>query len=338
MARLAWVDSARGIAITLVVLLHTSGWLTEAGLGIPFWETFNAAFSTLRMPLFFMLSGLFAAKWVTHAWEDLWTYKLSLLYWMFLVWSGLGALFAVLSLGINGGHFETMKTAGALALSLIRPRFEVWFIWALALFFMTAKLSKRATFLPQAFVAGALSIAISSGLTASNIGWDGAAQYYIFFLAGLHLREQIIGLANRLTPLNCIALLLAWSAVALWLAAGSPARAVPGVLFAGTVLGMIAGLSLSKLLIPVTALLQLGAKTLPVYVLHTPIVILASLAFAQGFMEWAPWWLRAVMPFAIAAAAIFCSLGIYAVGAKSLLFRAPRWFVIQGRRLFSRTD
>ncbi|MDQ0674000.1 putative membrane protein YcfT [Pseudarthrobacter siccitolerans] len=338
MARLAWVDSARGIAITLVVLLHTSGWLTEAGLGIPFWETFNAAFSTLRMPLFFMLAGLFAAKWVAHSWVNLWTEKLSLLYWIFLIWSGLGAVFAVLSLGINGGQFEVVKTLGALGLSLIRPRFEVWFIWALALFFITAKLSKRATFLPQALVAGALSIAISSGYTTSNIGWNGATQYYIFFLAGLHLRGQIIEFANRLTPVNCLALVLAWSPGALWLATGSPAGAIPGVLFLGTVFGMIAGLSFSKLLIPVTPLLQLGTKTLPVYVLHTPIAILASLAFAQGFMEWAPLWLRAVMPIAVAAAAIFCSLGIYSLGAKSVLFRAPRWFVIQGTRLFSRAD
>jgi fucose 4-O-acetylase-like acetyltransferase len=63
-ARLTWIDYARGIAIILVVYRHTFEGLKESGLPLDdymFLEYANIFFFSFRMPLFFIISGIFVS-------------------------------------------------------------------------------------------------------------------------------------------------------------------------------------------------------------------------------------------------------------------------------------
>ena len=63
-ARLGWVDAAKGIGIVLVVYGHAVDGLRSAGL-VPAdgWAAFSFyAIYTFHMPLFFLLSVLFARR------------------------------------------------------------------------------------------------------------------------------------------------------------------------------------------------------------------------------------------------------------------------------------
>ncbi|MDB5203433.1 MAG: hypothetical protein JWQ27_2842 [Ferruginibacter sp.] len=62
--RLTWIDYARGIAIILVVYRHNFEGLKESGVPVDhymFLEYLNIFFFSFRMPLFFIISGIFVA-------------------------------------------------------------------------------------------------------------------------------------------------------------------------------------------------------------------------------------------------------------------------------------
>ena len=66
-ARHTWVDAAKGISILLVVMVHTRSWLDYAGIETgAVMNELIAASNHVRMPLFFFVAGLFAAKWVAR--------------------------------------------------------------------------------------------------------------------------------------------------------------------------------------------------------------------------------------------------------------------------------
>ncbi len=63
--RLAWIDYARGICIILVCYRHCFDGLKEARLPVTDYhllQIFNVCFYSFRMPLFFIISGLFVSR------------------------------------------------------------------------------------------------------------------------------------------------------------------------------------------------------------------------------------------------------------------------------------
>lgn len=325
MRQINWVDSGKGFAIILVVLVHTCNWLLDAGLGIPWWDSFNEVFTTLRMPLFFLLSGLFASKWLSEDWGVLGAKKLVFLYWIFMLWSVIGSFVSVLGLAIQDSETTPAQFVGGLALSLVRPRFELWFIWALALFFILAKLTRKWPILVQLASAGALAFVWQSGFISVNIGWDGAAKHYLFFLIGVTYREVIFKALERTPIATRVGVIVLWAGLAVWLV-NTTADEVPGLKFAGSLLGASAGICLSSLLAGFRGIRQLGKKSLPIYLAHTPIVVLVAFAASFGIFDDLPTPVRAVTPILVAAGAIALALGLHrwAAGTKaSVLYEPP---------------
>ena len=62
-----------------------------------------------------------------------------------------------------------------------RPQLELWFFWALALFFLAAKSSTGRRGRGPAGAAAASAVALS-GVDLGNTGWNGAFRYFFFFL------------------------------------------------------------------------------------------------------------------------------------------------------------
>ncbi|RWZ59556.1 hypothetical protein ELQ92_12040 [Labedella populi] len=322
-----WVDAGRGLAIVLVALYHATDWLS-VGFDTTAWHAASAVLATLRMPLFFVLAGLFAGKWLAASWRSLWNSKLSLFVWVFLVWGAIGSLASVVGRLLQGyeiAEFSPPAILRAWLLSPIAPRFELWFIWALALFFVAAKLLRRVDPRIQLTVAALVSAAALSGWETPNIGWSGVLKYFVFFLAGLYLKEHVLRLGRRRPGPLLFGAVAAWAALSIAVPLFG-LRTVPGLYFVNCVLGVVAGVMIARVLVRVPRLPAIGANTLPVYLTHTPVIILTTvvLVLLDGIVPLDV--LVPVLPPLVALTAITLSLvlsGLASRGLFAILYRAP---------------
>lgn len=337
--RVEWVDTGRGIAISLVVLFHSSNWLLGAGAHVRPWVEANVVVSSLRMPLFFTLAGLFAGKWVRGAWTALWHSKIRLYLWVFLVWGAVGSLAYYVGVRMRGTGSFLSNVLQPYVLSPFVPRLELWFIWALALFFVVAKLTRRVPVAVQIGVAAVGSAIALSGWETASPGWNGSVKYYVFFLVGLHLRDVVLRRGSEARVLPMVGVVALWAAVAFGLWAAD-LREAPGLYFVNCVLGVAAGIAVSRALSRSHVLRDLGARTLPVYLAHTPLIIVtAALLKSWGAVDSPA--VAVLGPPLLAAAAIVATLALER-GAKRVgagwLYEPPAWFDVAARRRAARAS
>lgn len=340
-ARLEWVDAARGMAITLVVLFHSTNWLLAAGLPVETWVTVNATVATMRLPVFFIVSGLFAGKWVSASWRALWGTKLSLFVWVYILWSTIASVVFLAGLDLKGQGGGVLGQVRGFLEMLWAPRFELWFIWALALFFAAIRLLRRVPVAVQLIVAGIVSAVGLSGWLEVNVGGTGALKYFFFFLCGLHLRDAIFTWAERSRGVRGAAV------VALAAAAAVPGvvlgwdTAVPGFYFLACCLGGLAGVVVARWLAPLSLLRRIGRHTLPVYLTHTSVIILLCWLISHVAAQIPPP-VSVLAPPLLAATAIAASLALMrAVRDRPvvrLLYEQPEWFAGRSREKRPRTD
>lgn len=293
--RAQWVDTAKGLSIVLVVLLHTSLWLRQADMErIEAFSTLNLAFEDLRMPLFFAMSGLFASKWLRAGWRELLRGKIGLLAWVFLLWQ-----VPIIAYRIIGGQLLPGMVATHLpqqletwAWSPLRANAELWFLWALLVFFLAGRLLRRVPTGMLLVGAAALSVLWSGLLWQGVAGWEPgeirhllgtgfhkAPAYFIFFLAAARGSWLVRDGVPRVPRTVWAAVAAGWFVAFVWLDVLDGHRETIGVEFLGQVCGVIGGVALAVTLqwVPALArgLAHLGRHTLEVYVSHTTVVVAA---------------------------------------------------------------
>ncbi|WP_052317261.1 acyltransferase family protein [Corynebacterium terpenotabidum] len=84
--RVGWVDAAKGLCILLVVAGHAIISLNGHGYATGVWEDINLIIGPVRMPLFFLLSGLFAAKALTESWRRFADRRIWVMLWLLVLW------------------------------------------------------------------------------------------------------------------------------------------------------------------------------------------------------------------------------------------------------------
>lgn len=132
--RLHWIDIAKGLAIVLVVYRHVFEGIARAGLPAKEFsvlEHANILFFSFRMPLFFMVAGMFVAKSVAaRGIRGFAAEKVSTILYPFLVWGILQiSLQLLLSRYVNAD-----RSFSSYIDLLIRPRRIDQFWYLLALF------------------------------------------------------------------------------------------------------------------------------------------------------------------------------------------------------------
>jgi uncharacterized membrane protein YcfT len=331
--RLDWVDTGRGVAISLVALYHSGNWLASTHLEVGFWRDLSTVLASMRMPLFFVLAGLFATKWLAGPWRSLLRSKVLLFWWVFLVWETVGTL--VFPLGLLAGDKPVGMTGliKALLWAPVMPRFELWFIWALSLFFVLAKLLRSLDARVQLLVAGLASAAALTVWVDSTTGWTGSAKFFFFFLAGIHGRHVLLSFAETVRLATGSAVITVWAAVSIGLFL-TDERGAPGLYFVNCLLGVAAGIVISRALSRVRWLRQIGQQTLPIYLAHTPLVLvmtyLISLAGPVDVLGHVPWLVPPVVAALVVSGALLLHRLLRRLGAR-WVYEPPAWLQ---RRLF----
>ncbi|RYY53554.1 MAG: acyltransferase [Chitinophagaceae bacterium] len=135
--RMPWVDYARALAIMLVVYRHTMVGLDRSGLAVPsFLYNIQEFLFNVRMPVFFVLSGIFLGRSVTHRGQGymIWKKAANLLY-PYLVWT---FIFITIQILLSG-YTNATRTTHDYWYILTDPR-ELDHMWYLVSLFTTSVL------------------------------------------------------------------------------------------------------------------------------------------------------------------------------------------------------
>ena len=150
--RIVWVDQAKGLAILLVVLYHAVFFMNASGWGWPLLTRANGALATFRMPLFFFASGLFFFGNLAKPASTVVTRRVLPMVWLYVVWSVVFAItFSVVPWVRDPERVPLMELPWIFA----RPSTELWFLYALAIYFLRVGARETASRLAPAHLGSA---------------------------------------------------------------------------------------------------------------------------------------------------------------------------------------
>ncbi len=131
--RLTWIDYARGIAIILVVYRHVFQGIKESGINVQpylYLEYANIFFFSFRMPLFFIVSGIFVAGSLRKAGiKKFITTRAKTILYPYFLWASIQLTLQVIFSKYTNGH----PTASSYLNLLYLPRevAQFWYLYAL---------------------------------------------------------------------------------------------------------------------------------------------------------------------------------------------------------------
>lgn len=291
--RLDWPDVARGAAMMLVVLAHTLQLMEISGWQLGWLDTANLYLTAVRMPLFFLIAGLFGARAIRRTWRGLFASRLALLIYMYVLWMLIRAVwFSFVPWPLNDDHPWV-----ALAISPFWPTNGLWFLFALILYLLVGKLTAKARAWIPLGAALALALVTASGLlpNGGNPIWNSIALYAFFFLLGARLPQLWFAIADRAGVLLLIAALLVVPAsVVLFGVLPDPVQGLGRVVL--SVVCVAAAIVLAAMVARVRWLSSpfryVGRRTIAVYVVHAmllavlvplvPVGVVAPVVIAVG--------------------------------------------------------
>lgn len=275
--RLGWVDTARGLTMIMVVLLHADIVAQAIGQPVLLVTLFDYMLFPMRMPMFFLVSGLLASGLMRrHAGEVLRRRVLHYA-WLYGLWSLLYAAIHAWFLSDVGprGMQAYYNSVESPVEAVLVSWNNVWFLYALMLFFGAALLLRRLPAAAQAATALAVGLAGLLGFgEAIGLPVLDRFQHFPYFMIGILAADRLRGEAPRLGQgWVLLPVALAWIVLAA-LAHRARILTEPEVIAALSLVAVPAGLGLAvwltSRLAPVAVPLQVvGRNTLAIYVLHT---------------------------------------------------------------------
>lgn len=179
--RVAWIDHAKGLGIILVVIMASvAGANSPAADGN--WMAGVAAWAApITLPAFFLIAGLFLHRSLFGSRTAYVDRKVLRFIWFFAVWLAIETVvFHAAEVLADPANLVRFYLAGWVA-----PQSPLWFIHALALFYIVTRLVRRVPVRRLFVAAVVLQVLHTAGLLQT--GWsvaDHFAQFYVFFLAG----------------------------------------------------------------------------------------------------------------------------------------------------------
>lgn len=275
--RLRWGDVGKGVFIFLVVLHHTvnkhavavapAGWEELAAA----WSGLTLALKPLRMPLFFLLSGLFAARAVHRPWHQVVRPRLARPTYLYALWLALLAVFFSYARQLPMNRTRSLEE---YAQDLLVASTSLWYLYATVVYFVVARATRRLD-ARLVVAAGALVAATSWLWPIEAYNRESLLIHLVYFLAGARMPGLVRRLGEWRGTWVTVPLLVAYVGLgAVLLSVGTP-RGVATLLLSVLVvpLGVRAIVAAGERwprLERTTA--ALGRRTLPVYVLHVAVL------------------------------------------------------------------
>jgi uncharacterized membrane protein YcfT len=250
--RVAWVDTAKGLCIIMVVMMHSTLGVENAA-GEPSWlHPFIEFAQPFRMPDFFLISGLFLARVIDRPWTDYLDRKVVHFAYFYLLWLTIQWSFKWPAVAIEEGMGAV---ASAILLSLVEPFGTLWFIYLLPVFFVVTKLARPLPPLSVWLAAAVLeALPIATGWTVI----DEFASRYVYFLTGFYAAPLVFALAGRVAERQraAVAGLAVWAFVN-GVLVGAGAATLPG-------LSLVLGLAGAVAVVTIAALLEGSGGAAPI--------------------------------------------------------------------------
>lgn len=328
-SRQRWADVAKGACILLVVLHHLVH--KQLDFVVPLdhlhwqdvWADVTWVLKPVRMPLFFLVSGYFAARAIHRPWTDV-RRRVVTSVWLYAVWLPLLTAFLAVETLMPANRPQSWTE---LAGQVLLPATSLWFIHAMATYFLLARglrsLPRGVVLTLAAIVCGSVSL---WGLEENNrIAF---LSHFVYFAAGAFFPDVVRRVAAADLPLK--RLLVGYvSATAAMTLVHLPLSLE---ILALSTLSLPLGVSVARRL-DATALGEplawLGRNTLQVYVLHLFVIGLLLHVPARMGTEPGPFEVLAVIVWPLLGTLLVTAacLGVHrvlvAVGLGAL-FRAPR--------------
>lgn len=274
-ARLGWADIAKGASMTLVVLHHAT--TKQYDLLVPAhlaaiadgWTALTHALKPVRMPLFFLVSGFFAAASIHRPWPMV-ARRIATSAYLYVVWLLLMAAFTLWERELPMNRVRDLHELG---LDLIFASTGLWFLYALVVYFVLTKAT--AGWSAALALSAATAVAVAGALVPiEEVNRVSVLLHLVFFMVGARLPEVVRAATSWSRPGALAALTLGFVGATVLLATlGLPSGVKVLVL---SLLGLPAGVLLSVRAARATrtasALSWVGRRTLPVYVLHIPVL------------------------------------------------------------------
>lgn len=288
--RNAWADVAKGVCILLVVLWHVImkhylqiDW--HLPLPIPgAWGKFGDTLLPLRMPVFFTLSGMFAANAALRPWKVVVKSRVAKFYYIYVLWFIVHTV--ILSLVVP--DFDTLAAHGVwdIVEQLTITPTNLWYMIALAVYFVIAKVTIKLPIAAMLVPALLLNAIASAGWLAAPGNRGQLYQNLLFFLIGLRFKPYVEKWARTAT----LKMFLGGTAVYLVIMVGIQALDAKEwfgvwtvISLLAIVLGVAGAVQLERWKSVSTQLAKLGRNTLPIYVMHMPILALIHAALVDTF-------------------------------------------------------
>lgn len=289
-SRIDWIDFAKASAIILVVLFHATDWFAATlipgigGTAYGIWREISVALIPVRIPLFFLVSGVLAAAAVHRPWRTLLTTRVPAVIWPFLIWTILISVPWLLRIAYG----NPAESAWLVSSALIFGGAHFWYLPALAAFILIARAVRR---VPRTAVIVSALVALVAPLLSPMVAGLGPVlgqnvvrwpTFLFWFVLGCFARRAMLRFAE-----------LPWLIAIVGVAMFVGLRWVlvhQGVFFGLvamlSVTGVLTGVLLSRLAVRAAPLARLGrylaARTLPIYVGHALLLEVAAVV-----VQWA---------------------------------------------------
>ncbi len=248
--RVAWVDTAKGMCIILVVMMHVVLGIGDRMGTEGFLHPVVAFAAPFRMPDFFLISGLFLARVIDRDWRRYADKRVLHFLYFYVLWLVIQSI-------IRFGDVADGSVTGLiehLAWSMVQPFSTLWFVYMLAIFSVVTKLLRG---VPVWALLGSAALLEIAPIHTGAILVDEFAARYVYFLAGYLLAPQIFKLADWALAHKPAALvgLVLWAVVNGFLALTPSGLTEAGTLATLPFISLIAGTLGAVAMVLISALL-----------------------------------------------------------------------------------
>ncbi|MBD8546391.1 acyltransferase family protein [Sphingomonas sp. CFBP 8760] len=272
--RIVGLDMLRGLAVMLMVFGHCVSWGDYGAMFAPY-QALGWALTGVRMPVLVLISGTLAHGLLRADAARL-RARLGHFGWTYAIWMPVVLLFTVTCLNPVPMRIGVDTLIG----ECIRPMTVMWFVWVLAIYTVVLFATRR---VPRATVAG---VAILLSIVGYAVELPVFSHGNLLRYAGLFF----VGALYRAEVMRLVTMRFSWKLMAALVAGLIPLHVAGQALRAGEgwqILGVperfllcaiaLHGVQLLYRLPVAAPIARLGQKTLPVFVAHLPVLLMARM-------------------------------------------------------------